>query len=117
MARPLDGYPAAHGPQLVSVFPHKGPASYTQIVVVTDTGDKAQGSEAGLKYFDYMVGGLTDSGTFRVECIPINPSTQQVGAPARTYLLRWVVVATGVEVAALFNLGAEFVRLLGIGPK
>lgn len=115
--RPLDNYPSAHGPQMASVFPHKGPASYVQIVVATDTGDRANGSEAGMKYFDYMIGGLTDSGTFRVECIPPNPSTPNTGAPNKFYLLRWVVVATNAEVAGAFNLGAEFVRLFALGPK
>jgi len=115
--RPLDGFPTSWGSTRASIFPHAGPASYVQIVVSTSAGDKALASEAGLKYFDFLVGGLTDSGTYRVECIPIGPSTSIQGAPAINYLLRWVVVATGAEVAGAVGLSAQVVRLLAVGPK
>jgi hypothetical protein len=117
MGRPLDSYPQSIGSSVISVFPHTGPASYVQIVVSTGAGDKAQGAEAGLKYFDYVVGGLTDSGTYRVECIPSAASTSPASAPSTTYLLRWIVVSTGAQVAANVNLSAETVRLLAFGPK
>lgn len=119
MSRPLGGYPAAMGNVWGSVFPHTGPASYTQF---TDTpaagGDTVEGVEAGMKYFDFLVGGITDSGTYFVRAVPPagHPSTSQQGAPSQTWTLVWYVLATGAEAAAAADLDAEIVRLFGLGP-
>ena len=85
-------------------------------------GDTVNATEAGMKYLDFCAGGLSDTGTYRVEAIPTtrsgfitNPS--QIGTPGTAYRLRWVVVATGAEAAALADLDAEIVRLFVIGPK
>lgn len=125
--RPMDGFPDSFGSHRASVFPHAGPASYTQVVegvapANATGGDEVSATEAGMKYFDFIASGLTDSGKYRVEVIPqgrsgyvANPS--QIGSPAAQFTLRWVVVATGAEVAALVDLSAEIVRLSAIGPK
>lgn len=125
--RPMSDYPAAWGGQRASVFPHQGPASYTQIVdgvapANATGGNLVEAVEAGMKYFDYVVGGLSDTGTYRVECIPVTASgviasPSQLAQPSTTYRLRWVVVATGAEAAAMVDLDAEIVRLLAVGPK
>jgi hypothetical protein len=117
MGRPLHGYPQAIGASMLSILPHTGPASYVQIVHATGVGDSVSGPEAGLKYFDWVSGGLTDSGTYRIEAAPKTVSTSPQGAAATTYLLKWVVVATGAEVAAAVDLSAQTVRLMAIGPK
>lgn len=125
--RPLDGYPDAFGSKRAAVIPHRGPSSYTQITpgaapALATGGDTVSASEAGMKFIDFVAGGLTDSGTYRVEAIPTTVSGV-VAEPGRimgvkaTYRLRWVVVATGAEVAGAVDLDAEIVRLFVIGPK
>lgn len=125
--RPMDGYPDSFGSHRASVFPHVGPSSYTQITegvapALATGGDTVEAIEAGMKFFEYVSGGLTDSGKFRVECIPttlsgVVASQASIPQPSRTYRLRWVVVATGAEVAGAVDLDAEIVRLFAVGPK
>lgn len=125
--RPMDGYPDSFGSHRASTFPHAGPVSYVQIVpgvapALAAGGDIVQAIEAGMKYFEWVDAGLTDSGVFRVEAIPVTVSgiiaaAASIPQPGLTYRLRWVVVATGAEVAAAFNLSAEIIRLQGFGPK
>lgn len=116
---PLAEFPDSAGAHRISVFSHTGPADYAP---VTDTpvagGDVVNAVEAGLKYFDIVLaGGLSDSGTYRVEavCPAAHPSTNKQAAHARTWLLRWVVVATGAEAAESADLDAEVVRLFAVG--
>ena len=118
---PLADYPDSFGAHKFATFSHTGPLSYTQF---TDTpvagGDTVQAlPEAGMSFFDavWAATGLSDSGTYRVEgCAPAaNPSTNKQAAHARTWVLRWIVVATGAEVAALFDLSGETVRLVAVG--
>lgn len=124
--RPLDGYPTSFGSSRASVFPHQGPVLYDPVVegvapALATGGDLVEAVTAGMKYFDFVVGGLSDSGAYRVETAPVaesgdpaNPS--KLGQPSTTYRLRWVVVATGAEAAAI-DLSAEVVRLFALGPK
>jgi len=127
--RPLDGYPTSWGSNRASVFPHHGPKSYTQITYgPLANGDIVEAQpEAGLKYFDYLDGGMTDSGNFSVVAIPINSSVGPVGQPSTTYRLKWIAQrtaavggqnqVTGTEAIGTTDLTGETVRLLGIGPK
>lgn len=122
--RPLDGYPTSFGSSRASVFPHRGPASYTQVVEGTAPanatgGDSVEaGPEAGMKYFDFLVGGESDSGVYRVEAIPTTRSGQTpVAKPGTTYTLRWFDASAGTEVGAETDLSDEIVRLFAIGPK
>lgn len=129
--RPLDGYPTSWGSNRASVFPHAGPSSYTQVTIVAATvisgGDLVRASEAGLKYFDVVLSGVTDDGVFRVVAVPMGPSSSIPGAPTTTYTLMWFAnktVAFGgqnqtinTEVVAATDLSAAVVRLLAIGPK
>jgi hypothetical protein len=80
-------------------------------------GDTLEAVQAGLKYFDFVVGGITDSGLYEVKTIPQARSDIQSGAPTTTYTLQWFVVATAAEVADTVDLSAEIVRLLAVGPK
>ncbi len=117
MGRPMDGYPQPFGSSLASVYPHVGPASYVAVIVATQTGDKTTQAESGLKFFDKICDGTTDSGTYRVEALHLNSAKTPNGAQQSAVLLRWVVSATNAEVAGGVNLSAEVVRLLAFGPK
>lgn len=124
--RPFDGYPDSFGAKRAAVIPHAGPVLYAAVVpgvapANATGGDTVEAVEAGMKYLDFVAGGLSDSGVYRVEAIPPSRSGYtdnpgQIGVPMTTYILRWVVVATGAEAAAI-DLSAEIVRLFVIGPK
>lgn len=122
----IDGYPTPWGNKKASVFYHTGPASYVQMVVAAPPtgGDPLSDVEAGLRFLDFVDGGISDNGQFRVEAVSSsgNPSQAQgagqggtVGSSPRTWRLRWIVVATGAEVAGAVNLSGRTVRLLAIG--
>lgn len=124
----LQDYPQPFGNKRVSCWYHTGPASYAALVVGTPPtgGDSVSDTEAGLRYFDYIYGGISDNGQYRVEAIPSagNPAQAQgagqggtQGAQQRTWKLRWEVIATGAEVAGAVNLSARTVRLFAIGTK
>jgi hypothetical protein len=120
--RPLDGYPASTGYQMQSVAGIQGPASYTQITpgtapAVATGGQTIYPNEFGLKYFDYVSAGLSDTGINRVECIPGAPSNAGPSGACASYTLRWVVVATGAQVAGAVDLSSEYVRVRALGPK
>jgi hypothetical protein len=129
MSRPLSGYPQSCGAKQQSVFPHAGPASYTQVTATAGTvpatgGDTVKAQEAGLKYFDIVLAGTTSDGAFKVEAMSVTTSTGGAGATA-TWKLKWIsnVTATvggqsqvaGTEAASLTDLSGESVRLFAIG--
>lgn len=128
--RPMMGYPTSHGNQRTSVFPHQGPAVYVSVVegvapALSTGGDTVNArGPAGMKFFDAVwPAGLSDSGTYRVEVLQdavsgvVGSSSPSQGQPAPTVRLRWVVVATGAQVAAEEDLSAEIVKLCAWGPK
>jgi hypothetical protein len=130
--RALYGYATSFGNKRYSVWPHSGPASYTQITAVAGTvpvtgGDSVQAVQANMSRFDKLEGGQTDDGAFTVRAIPVTPSTPQQSAPSKTYALQWIsnVTATigghaqtaGAEAVAGTNLSAEIVRLSAVGPE
>jgi hypothetical protein len=132
--RPFNGYPDSWGSKKVTLFPHAGPASYTQVTnggpPVTG-GDVVQAVEGGLKNLDFLSDGVSDDGRFRVEAIPVTSSVTGInssslsGIPATTYRLRWIATFTGAfggqaqtantEVVAATNLSTVTVRLQGFG--
>lgn len=121
MSRPLDGYPTSFGSSLASVNGIAGPSSYTAITpgtapAVATGGQTIRARDFGLKFFDYVVAGMSDSAVYRVECIPGARSGLGPRGASTTYTLRWVVVATGAEAGAI-DLSAEIVRIFVIGPK
>lgn len=115
----LGDYPDSFGAHRASVIGHAGPASYTQLTAAPVAGgDTVEAKAAGLKYLDALLPcGLSDSGTYRVEAVVSagHPTTNKAAAPSPTFKLRWVVVATGAEVAGAVNLSAEVVRLFALG--
>lgn len=122
MARTLDGFPVSWGANLASVNGIAGPTSYTQLSAgtapaVATGGHRIYPRDFGLKYFDFVTANLTDTGVNRVECIPGEQSAIGPKGTAAWYTLRYVVVATGAQVAGAVNLSTEIVRVLAIGPK
>lgn len=134
MSRPYDSYPDSWGAQRASVIPHAGPSSYTQVSVGTPPTPATGGDatltavEAGLKYIDYAVAGITDSGNYRVDVIPtVASGTGPNGAAQTTVRLKWTALRTAsiggqsqtinTEAASATDLSAEVVRVLVIGPK
>lgn len=129
--RVFDGYPDSWGTQRAAVFPHYGPTSYVQAVLAAATiptgGDTVLATEAGMKYFDKVEGGLTDDAIFMVRAMPLTPSAPQPAGPGPSYGLQWIANKTGTfggqaqtagsEAAAGTDLSLYLVRLLGIGPK
>lgn len=116
---PLADFPDSFGAHRAAAFYHTGPASYTQMTTgPLAGGDVVEAVEAGITFFDVCIPvGLSDSGVYRVEGVaPVgNPSTNKQAAHARTWLLRWVVVATGAQAAAELDLSAQTVRLFAVG--
>jgi len=121
--RPLDGYPQPFGYSKGSVFPHVGPTDYTVVVesspihVPLVGGDIVYAVEAGLKLFDYIAMAITDDGQYMIQPIPASQSDGTAGRSTTSYILRWVVLATGAEVAVHTFLADQVVRLFALGPK
>jgi hypothetical protein len=113
----------AWGDRPYSVIDWAGPASYTQVVngtgspLAQPTGGQAItpaafGLSTGLEGI-FLVGGST-SGTYVVQAFQATSYNLGQGNPA--WILRWIVAATGAEVAGAVNLSAETVRLVAFGP-
>lgn len=122
--RPLPNSPDSFGAHRYSCFPHAGPAPYTQVVVESPPpavpssgGDLVQAVEAGLSLFDFVIGGMSDSGLYFVRAVPVSDSSQMPGSQQSTYRLVWYVASTGVEVPTGFTLSGEVVRLIAFGIK
>lgn len=117
--RPLDGYPTSFGNQRASIAGVVGPTLYAPVVpgATPSGGQIIEAVAFGLKFFDFVIGGLSDSGTYYVQAAPVTPT---VGAPQNsagpTYRLQWIVVSSGLQAAAI-DLDAETVRIMVFGPK
>lgn len=127
--RALDGYPTSWGSSRASVFPHAGPASYAVMTYGPVAGGDTVTAlpEAGMKFFDDVLNGVTDSGNFLVLAVPVNSSEGPTGQQSLTYHLRWIALRTAAiggqnqtiftEAIATTDLSDEIVRLLAVGPK
>ena len=104
--------PGGIGSRIVSVFEFTGPASYVAMVNGTPpTGGQSLGAVGfGMKFIEWMEAGLSNNGQFTVEITYAGPT----GATA-TVLARWIVSATGAEVAGATNLSTFRIRALVIG--
>lgn len=97
------GYPDRIGRRLAFAGFGTGPVSYSQT-----TRDPIS-IPAFQNYIDVLHGAVSVSGTYTVQAIPSG------SGPRATWKLRWIVFATGVEVANGFNLSGETVVLGGLG--
>jgi len=112
-----------------------GPASYTQVTpgAVPSGGQVIDAVGFGLKLFDHVLYGVTDTGQFAIEAIPVTPTVvPAAGAPIGNsagpqYRLRWIARVTaavggqnqtaGTEAVAATDLSSQRVRLMAFGPK
>jgi hypothetical protein len=100
-----------------------GPASYVPVVnnsanpLAPPTGGQAiNAANFGLatpNIEGIFVVGSSISGTYTVQAFQYAAYNQ--GQGNNTWLLRWIVAATGAEVGAGVNLSAEIVRLVAFG--
>lgn len=99
----LNGYPDVVGKRQIFAGFGTGPKSYSRV-----TGDPV--TVPGYQnYIDQLQGSISVSGTY--EAIP-----QPLGTGARqSWIYRWYVVSTGVEVANAVDLSAESVSVSGYG--
>ena len=119
MPRQFYGYPTSIGNKMLSVVGQAGPSSYTQVTTGTipvTGGATVEAKAFGLKLLDVLYAGMSDTGAYRVEAIPVSDTDNPNGA-STSYRLRWVVTATGAEAAAAADLSAQTVRLTAIGPR
>jgi hypothetical protein len=90
---------------------HYGPTSYTTNGETPFTQSTYGGPNSiGVNSVYWMSGGITESGTY--ELIPIFGGS---GAVKAQPLYKWLVIATGLEVASTTNLSAEVIRVLVVG--
>jgi hypothetical protein len=134
--RPLDQYPCSVGAVMLSIWPHTGPTSYTQITVTPGTvpitgGDTVNATEAGLRWFDRVDGGTSDDGAWKITAYPVtvsNPTSGVLaGIQSKTYRIQWIANKTatmggqaqtaGQEAVATTNLSTYCVRMQAFGPK
>jgi len=118
---PRSGFPTSFGNKRVSIFETVGPASYTQYTAPSTGGQTLQGlPDAGVKIIDQAYGAVSADGLHRAEVVQIEQSTVGGVAVGDTQIrLKWYVVATGAEVAAMVDLSTvgKTVRILVIGDR
>jgi len=113
----------AWGDRPYAIIDWAGPASYTAVTNNTSnplappTGGQAItpsafGLVAGLE--GIIVVGGSISGTYVVQAFQATAYNQ--GQPNPTWLLRWIVAATGAEYGGGTGTAGEIVRLIGFGP-
>lgn len=118
----LDMYPDAFGAHKATVFGHNGPTSYVPMqpgspaATPIDDGDRVQAIEAGMKLFDFVVGGITDNGLYEVVAVPLSVTTN-LGGPTATYGLVWYTISTRTQVTEGTDLSGSRVRLFALGAK
>ena len=117
-------YPDICGSRRVGMWNHTGPSSYVAVsnAVPATGGDIITQSEltaqGGSKAADTLTAPMcSDNGQYEVAIIPINgnnPQSQGV-VPSTSFTLRWIVSATGAEVAPCTNLSSRTINLVAVG--
>lgn len=118
MARPLSGYPTSIGNKVMSVFPVAGPAVYAQYAAPSVGGQDVQTSAFGVKSIDKVIGGVTTDGLYQVLPAYVEASNLAGRSLGLTQVvLKWYVLATGLEVGAGVDLHGSTINLLVIGDQ
>lgn len=118
MARPLSGYPTSIGNKAMSVFPVAGPAVYAQYTAPSTGGQDVQTSPFGVKTIDKVIGGITTDGLYQVIPAYVEASTLAGRSLGLTQVvLKWYVLATGLEAGVGVDLSGSTVNLLVIGNQ
>ena len=98
----LADYPSVVGPLRICVLDIDGPASYI-------TGGQPLTAQAcGMSFIEYCSGTFSNDKLNDVNVVAFKGAAKSVN-------LMWLVNSTGVEVAALTNLSAKFVKVIVIG--
>lgn len=95
----IAGYPQSAGAKVECILEVDGPASYT-----AGTGNTIDATAAGMKYIEYVAGGISTDGTYT--------TIGKVTGTASTATLLWFTRTTGAEVGGGTNLSASKVRIL-----
>ncbi len=113
------GYPTSWGSSRAAVVTITGPASYTQFTAPSAGGqDINVEAQAGIKFVDFAIGGSSNDGTHRAEVVHYEAGViRGVTVTDAVFVLKWYVIATGAEVAGGFDLSAQIIRVLVVGPK
>ncbi len=109
---PLPGYENIFGTKKAFVGELNGPVSYAT------GGQTVNASQLGWGGIDYAsVSALSLSGTFfgRIQLLPIDAAPSVPLGSTASFKVIWVVLATGVEVAAAVDLSTEILRLFILG--
>src|SRR5262245_9428041 len=114
MVRPIAGFPTSWGNKKATVMRVTGPSSYSQYTAPTTGGqDVKLQPTGGVKFADFAIGSVDDSGTHRAEVVQIEASSVGgVTVPKTQLVLKWYVVATGAEVGAGVNISTKTVSIL-----
>ena len=97
-----NGYPANAGGKVIGPYLLPGVPSYSQATPPTL-------KIASLRSIDFVGDSVSVSGTYLTRCQP-----SALGTP-NSWIIRWYVVSTGLQVANAVDLSAETVQLLVLG--
>lgn len=110
-------YPTSVGNRRMTIVAVEGPVLYAPYTAPTTGGQNVQGFPFGVKSIDFALGAVSRSGLYRAEVVQIEESTVQGRTLGRTQVvLKWYVVSTGDEAAAI-DLSGETVDILLIGDQ
>lgn len=114
--RPLANFPDAWGAHRSSIQPIVGPALYTQYTAPSTGGQAVELASTGLRGVQAAWGaignGITRSGLYRAEVVQIEPGpVGGIDRPGLQLRLKWYVVASGDQVAAMVDLSDEIVDI------
>lgn len=97
-------------------FTYTGPSSYQGGIGGGDAIDAIGGttqflpSQTGLRNIDMIPSVVDTSGTYRIEGGPISATVS-----AKRWLMRWIIISTGLEVANTTNLSTFTTLLVVVG--
>ena len=111
--RPMAGYPQPVGAKYEMVIDHDGPASYNNTGVTLTSGETINASDLGFGGIEYAeADAVSSDGVNYVYVMNLNQSTSGPMANALpSVVLRWFVLATGLEVANAVNLSGKSIRV------
>lgn len=109
---PFPGLVGPIGARWLAIQPigHAGPSSYVQLTTApVGNGDVVLAVEFGLKWIEHLFSAYSSDGLYFLQ--PINP----ISGPVTSVHVRWVVLATGSQVAAAVNLSASSANMMAVG--
>lgn len=110
---PLADYPSPPGNKMHCIHSITGPASYTQVTngAAPSGGQVVTAKNVGLVSIEFAVGSCSNQGTY----VPLVIFDANPNKPMSQIRIKWIVSATGAEVAGAVDLSAVTARMLFIG--